>query len=84
MPGIQNKQLKEPMTVTDVPTAPWHKAGMDLLLNWHLLTLRSSTVLAEAKGKADSLSHQYPSRAPDLVSMIPALLSLNLCSKPYR
>lgn len=26
----RNKQAKEPMTVTDVPTTPWHKVGMDL------------------------------------------------------
>ena len=26
------KQTKEPMTVTDVPTAPWYKVGMDFHL----------------------------------------------------
>ena len=26
----RNKQTKEPMTVTDVTTTPWHKVGMDL------------------------------------------------------
>lgn len=26
----RNKQTKEPMMLSDVPTAPWHKVGMDL------------------------------------------------------
>ncbi|KAK0147806.1 hypothetical protein N1851_012497 [Merluccius polli] len=28
--GIKNKQSREPMVVAEVPTAPWHKVGMDL------------------------------------------------------
>lgn len=54
----RNKQAKEPMTVTDVPTAPWHKVGMDL---FHL------------KGKDYLVVIDYYSHYPEMALHLPAV-----------